>query len=131
MLREIHNAPRLLEVLEAAADGESRPVPLPLRRRRLDLLVFVPEGSTEIQTFELNRRAADLVQFLASPRSVTKLREFAEFLGGNPDSAVAFARQLLELGVLVGGADSQEPAPHAMTPPPPLEGAELESLAGC
>jgi radical SAM superfamily enzyme YgiQ (UPF0313 family) len=109
MLRGIHNAPEILEVLKGTG-----PVPARLRKQRLDLLIFVPAGSTEIEAFELGRGAVDLVTFLGSPRSTAELRKFERSLGGDPDKAVAFARQFRGLGLLVDATDRQLPAADAV-----------------
>ena len=131
LLRQTHNAPRILEFLEASTGGEAGPVPLPLRRRRLNLLVFVPDGSTQIHTFALNRRSADLVQFLVSPLSVTKLQELARSLGGDPDSAAAFARQLLAQGILIESEESDLSTIPAANPKAHLGGNAPQSLPAC
>lgn len=115
LLRAIHSAPQILEILEATPEGKVRQVPRRLRSKRLDLLLFVPAGSVSIQTFELESGATDLVRFLASPRSLSDLRKFERSAGGDPDQAVAFARQFRDLDLLMDAdADAErQPAPLA------------------
>jgi len=126
-LRGIHDAPRILERLGLAADGESRPVSQSLQQRRLDFLLFLPEGSSGVQTFELQRGASEVARFLSSPRSFTDLRELARSLGGDPDEAVACGRHLFDLGVLVDASDQERPPRPALNAPTQLGSSALAS----
>ncbi len=111
-LTDIHNAPRILEALSEAADGRTGAIPPALQQGRLDLLVFVPEGSFEIQTFELDAGARELTRFLSLPRSIAEVGDFARSLGGDPSQALACVRTLREGGAVIAATEPTRSAPR-------------------
>jgi len=101
VLRGIHNAPAILERLAAPKSEVAPQLPLSLERRRLDLLIYVPEGSMEIRTLELESGSSALARFLSEPRSMAQVRAFARSCGIVVKEAVGCVRQLQEAGVVV------------------------------
>jgi radical SAM superfamily enzyme YgiQ (UPF0313 family) len=108
VLREIHNVPAIMEKLRKREPGKDPKVPSSLTRRRLDLLIFVLEGSKEIRSLELEPGSSELARFLSTPRSMSQLRAFARSLGITEEDAVACVRQLQKAGVVVGAGPRRE-----------------------
>jgi radical SAM superfamily enzyme YgiQ (UPF0313 family) len=93
ILRGIHDAPRIFQAIQEAG-GASVTISPTLRRRRLDLLIFVPPGTDAIRSFYLAPETASLLGWLEAPRSGRQIAGHARRLGGDPKEAREFLEEL-------------------------------------
>jgi hypothetical protein len=108
ILRDIHNCPELLKLIEAGRPTRDSKFQGELSTARGDYLLFLENSHDKtVRNFELNEPAIGLFEFLTVPRTYQECTIKFPDHQSDSQSLKAFLEELLQIGILSGTRDGE------------------------